>query len=69
MGMTISMEQNNSECVEYHDFECVIETEDMFLLIYDTRGTVLQKIDIAEGTVDDFCDFISKKVAKYQSLT
>ena len=36
--------------VPYSAFECVIETEDLFLLTYQGKITVLQKGDIAEGS-------------------
>lgn len=67
-GMTIPTEDNSGECVQYGNFECVIETEDLFLLVYDTRVTVLQKTDLAAGNIDDFCDFVSQRVEKYRSI-
>ncbi|WP_054740163.1 YcxB family protein [Cellulosilyticum ruminicola] len=53
---------NNSNVIQYQDFEYIIETEDAFLLTYQGYVTILQKKDLHENEVQDFCDFISSKV-------
>lgn len=68
-GMTLPTDNSSSECVPYSNFECIIETADMFLLVYDTRVTVLQKIDLTTRTAGDFRAFISQKVLQYRALT
>ena len=68
IGMTTPTNDHNTECVSYAQFERIIETPDTFLLIHDTRATVLQKIDLAVGTIDMFCNFISEQVNKYHTL-
>ncbi len=68
-GMLLPTEEASSECVPYDTFACVIETADLFLLVYDTRVTVLQKIDLMDGSTSDFCAFLAKQVENYHSLT
>ena len=53
---------NNNELIQYSNFEYIIETEDAFLLTYQGYVTVLQKKDLHENGIQDFCDFISFKV-------
>lgn len=68
-GMTIPIDNGNTEFVAYSGFECVIEAADMLLLVYGKRVTVLQKTDLTTGNIGDFCKLISEKVTKYQSIT
>lgn len=56
------------DCVLYEDFQCVIETEDLFLLVFGTRAAVLQKRDLLTGDLDAFRKFIAGTVAAYHSL-
>ncbi len=67
-GMTIPTEDANTEMVPYSNFECVIETADIFLFVYDERVTLLKKADLATGDIDDFRKFVSANVSKYQSI-
>jgi len=68
-GMTIPADNGGAESVPYSKFECIIEATDIFLLVYDTRVTLLQKHDLITNTVDEFRGFISNKVAKFKTLT
>ena len=68
-GMTIPIDNGNTEFVAFSGFECAIEAADMLLLVYGERVTVLQKIDLTTGNISDFCKLISEKVTKYQSIT
>lgn len=67
-GMTIPAENASSEFVPYSNFECVIETADIFLFVYGERVTVLQKTHLTTGNVDYFSNFISEKISKYYLL-
>ena len=53
------------ESVPYSDFECVVETEDLFLLVYGERVTVLQKKDLAAGDPRDFSSMMAENITKY----
>lgn len=66
--MGIRADGKDSQHVPYHDFESIIETSDLFLFVHDTRVTVLQKKDLASKTADDFRQFISQKVSRYQAM-
>ena len=48
---------------EYQVFECVVETEHLFLLTYQKNVAVLQKSDLTSGTPKEFRQFISEKTA------
>ena len=50
------------EEVLYTDFECMIETKDIFLLTYNNCATILQKKDLSTNNVDDFSDYINSKI-------
>ena len=67
-GMTLPGSGKSTDTVPYSRFECVIETADGFLLIWDTRALVLQKRDLTSGTVGDFRAFMMEKAAQYQSV-
>ncbi len=67
-GMTIPGENGSVEHVPYSDFGCVLETEDTLLFVYGERVAVLQKQDLTAGNLNDFSNFISGKVAMYQSI-
>ncbi len=67
-GMTIPADNGSAESVPYSDFECIIETADIFLLVYDTRATLLQKHDLIANTVDEFRGFITNKVVNYNAM-
>ncbi len=61
-GMTFSQEgQGEATEVPYDRFEYVMETTDLFLVIFAGNVSVLQKKDLAEGAVDEFRAFMQKK--------
>lgn len=68
IGMEIRVDGNDSLSIPYTDFESMLETADLFLFVYDTRITVLQKKDLTSKATDDFCNFISKNVPQYQLI-
>lgn len=67
-GMTLPAEGGNTEFVPYSGFECAIETADILLFVYGERVTVLQKIDLKTGHMNDFRSLISENVTKYRSI-
>jgi len=52
-------------CVLYEDFQCVIETADLFLPVFGTRALVLQKRDLPAGSEEAFREFLSAAVSEY----
>ena len=56
------------EEVLYTDFECMIETKDIFLLTYNNCATILQKKDLSTNNVDDFSDYINSKLELIKTL-
>ncbi len=67
-GMTIPTENGETETVSYDKFECVIETEDSMLFVFEERVTLLQKRDLVGGTPEEFCAFCAEKVRSYQTV-
>ena len=61
-GMEIRADDKEPQHIPYSDFESMIETEDLFLFIHDTRITVLQKKDLTSNDITDFRNFISRNV-------
>ena len=50
------------QVVPYSNFECIIETKDIFVLTYNDCATILQKKDLSTYNVDDFSDYINSKL-------
>ena len=61
-GMEIRADDKEPQHIPYSDFESMIETEDLFLFVHDTRITVLQKKDLTSNATTDFRNFISRNV-------
>ena len=61
-GMEIRVDDKEPQHIPYSDFESMIETEDLFLFIHDTRITILQKKDLTSNATTDFRNFISRNV-------
>lgn len=64
--MIFAAGNDNKQMVPYADFECVVETTDTLLLVYNGRVTLLKKQDFVTDKVNEFCKFISEKVKRYQ---
>ena len=62
LGMEIQVDDKEPQRIPYSDFESMIETEDLFLFIHDTRITILQKKDLTSNATTDFRNFISRNV-------
>jgi len=70
-GMTILSEKGNelnNEFVEYSDFESVISTNDIILLVYKEKCVLLQKKELISENISAFCEFISIKTGCYHSI-
>lgn len=67
-GMTIPADHSTAETVPYRDFECAVETTDLFLLVYGQRVTVLQKKDLIAGNPASLAKLLAGKVANYQCI-
>lgn len=65
-----ALEDLDQEAVTFDAIELVMETEDIFFVIYQGRGIVLQKkdLDLAMGTLDEFRDFVNQNVKPIISL-
>lgn len=62
LGMEIRVDDKEPQRIPYSDFESMIETEDLFLFVHDTRITILQKKDLTSNATTDFRNFISRNV-------
>ena len=70
-GMTITSEtksETNNEFVAYSEFENIISTTDIVLLIYKEKCVLLQKKELVSENVNAFCEFISIKTDCYHSI-
>lgn len=67
-GMEVRIDGESSQQIPYQDFESMIETDDLFLFVHDTRVTVLQKKDLTSKTTGDFRRFISENVPRCHSI-
>ena len=70
-GMTITSEtksETNNEFVEYSEFENIISTKDIILLIYKEKCILLQKKELVSENANAFCEFISIKTGCYHSI-
>lgn len=50
-----------STIIEYKEIEKILLTEDLFILIWDEKITVLQKKDLSSSSLEEFIDFITYK--------
>jgi len=64
-GMILPAAKEKDKFVPYDKFECMIETEDLFLFVHDTRVTLLQKTDLTKGSVSAFLAFLSEHDPQY----
>jgi len=69
--MTILLEKGNelnNEFVEYSEFENIISTKDIILLIYKEKCVLLQKKELVSENISAFCEFVSIKTGCYHSI-
>ena len=70
-GMKIVAETEsevNNEFVEYSDFENIISTKDIILLIYKEKCVLLQKKELVSENISAFFEFVSIKTGCYYSI-
>ncbi len=67
-GMTVSADDDNTVYVPFNDFECAVETADIFLFVYRENAMVLQKQDLITDNCKDFSDMISGKIKHFRQL-
>ncbi len=58
----------DAEKIAYESFECVIETADAVLLVFDTRVVLLQKRDLVSRDSVEFCAYLRNKVNQYHAI-
>ena len=65
-----ALEDLDQDAVTYDAIECIMETEDIFFVVYQGRGVVLQKKDLDQtmGTLDEFRDFVNENIKPIISL-
>lgn len=63
-GITIDSKRGKEDnrTVPFSSFDCVLETEDLLLLICQDTVTILQKKDLLTGTIPEFREFLSKQI-------
>ena len=64
-GMALPAKNSGVENVPYSDFECAVETEDLFLFVYKEQVIVLQKKDLAAEDRHEFCSMLMENITKY----
>lgn len=64
-GMALPAKNGGVENVPYSDFECAVETEDLFLFVYKEQVIVLQKKDLAAEDRREFCSMLTENITKY----
>lgn len=67
-GMRIPTEEGTVEVITYEKFECVIEAEDIILIVFGERVMLLQKRDLVNGTPEAFCGFCAERIRSFQSI-
>lgn len=63
--VTGALEDLEQEAVPYDEVEFAMETEDIFLLVHNGRGVMLQKKDISLGTTEEFRDHLTAHVKSF----
>lgn len=64
-----ALEDLDQDAVSFDAIEFVMETGDIFFVIYRGRGVVLQKKDLTLGSVDEFRAFASERIRPVISLS
>lgn len=64
-----ALEDLDQDAVSFDGIEFVMESDDMFLVIYQGRGVILQKKDLSLGNVDEFRNFVSERIKPVISLS
>lgn len=64
------LDELDQDAVTFDQIEFVMEMQDIFFVIYQGRGVVLQKKDLDEelGTLDEFREFVNENIKPIISL-
>lgn len=65
------LDELDQDAVTFDQIEFVMETQDIFFVIYQGRGMVLQKKDLDEelGTLEEFREFANRNIKQIIDLT
>lgn len=64
-GFCYPADEGEKECISYDVFESVVEAADLYLIVFDTNVTVLQKADLVGGDFAAFHTFLSEKITHF----
>lgn len=64
-----ALEDLDQDAVSFDAIEFIMESDDIFFVIYQGHGVVLQKKDLTLGNVDEFRDFVSERIRPVISLS
>ena len=64
-GFSYPADEGEKECISYDEFESVVEAADLYLIVFDTSVTVLQKSDLQGGDFAAFDAFLSEKITHF----
>lgn len=63
-----ALEDLDQEAVSFDEIEFIMESDDIFFVVYQSHGVVLQKKDLTLGSVDEFRAFASERIKPIISL-
>ncbi len=70
--VTVVFDEEGMELPEeraaYGDFETVMETDDLLLLVFGEKIVLLQKKDLAEGEIAALCRLLQTKTTRFRKL-
>lgn len=61
------MEIGDAQLIPYFNFHTLVETEDLYLLTWNEKVTILQKRDLTVGTHQNFIQYLKEKVSYYEN--
>ena len=64
-GFSYPADEGEKECISYDEFESVVEAADLYLIVFDTSVTVLQKADLQGSDFAAFDAFLSEKITHF----
>ncbi len=63
--VTGALEDLEQDAVPYDDVEFAMETEDIFLLVHNGHGVLLQKKDMTLGSAEEFRDYLAAHLKSF----
>ncbi len=64
-----ALEDLDQDAVSFDAIQYIMETDDIFFVIYQGHGAMLQKKDLTLGSVDEFRTFASERIRPVISLS